>query len=79
MKLIVKGLDRTITSHDIRTYFERYAPVLHVLMLTDKQNNQPRDFCFVTLFTRVEASSIIIYRHHVINGKQVIHYIIYLI
>jgi len=79
VKLFVGGLTPDLTDDDIKDYFERYAPLMNIVMPYDKVRNQRKGFCFFTFDSMKAVTEILKTRKHVINGIQVINYYIKLL
>ncbi|MDR0330960.1 MAG: RNA-binding protein [Chitinispirillales bacterium] len=48
-KLYIGNLPYRTTAHDLRALFEKYGPILSVILVADKGTNRPRGYGFVEL------------------------------
>ena len=68
-KLFVGGLAKDVASDDVRDFFKQYGSVDEVQLIYDKETQDFRGFCFVTMGSEDIVDKIVIEQSHTINGK----------
>lgn len=70
-KIFIGGLPRSITQHELKSYFEKFGSVVDTVVIYDNVTQRPRGFGFITFSSEDSVAMVLQKSFHELDGKPV--------